>query len=334
MEAIRKMDEKEFEPALELLEKAQQLDPDNPVYSYEMAYAYYSMLNYKRAAELLEAVIDHKDANDQYYQLLGNAYDMLKKPERALEIYAAGLTRFPSSGKLYLESGTLEANRKNYDKAIQHWEKGVQVAPGFPSNYYWLAKVFCSSEDKIWGMIYGEIFMNLEKASPRVEEMSKLLYNTYVSAIEIKSETEASVKFSKTSIISSPGEGEETRLSFAMQYEMNMSINLPSILKKKKVDHEMLNELRTAFIRSWYERKFNNDYPNVLFDYQQKLLEKGHMEAYNYWLLMKGNQKAFDSWQKKNINKYNSFILWYRINPIQLSEREKFYRWQYIKGDQ
>lgn len=334
MEAIKKMDKQEFEPALELLEKAKQLDPDNPLYPYEMAYAYYSMLNYKKAAELLETVIIHKDATDQYYQLLGNAYDMLKKPEKALETYAAGMERFPSSGKLYLESGTLEAHRENYDKAIQYWEKGVQVAPKFPSNYYWLAKTFCSSDDKIWGVIYGEIFMNLERASVRTEEMSKLLYNTYVSAIKIKSKTEASVKFSKTFVMAPPKEGEEVKLSFAMQYEMNMIVNLPLIMKKKKVDHELINDLRTAFIKSWFERKFNNDYPNVLFDYQQKLMEKGQFEAYNYWLLMKGNQKAFDTWVKKNTDKYNEFIEWYKINPIQLSDREKFYRWQYMKGNQ
>jgi hypothetical protein len=128
-----------------------------------------------------------------------------------------------------------------------------------------------------------------------------------------------------------PKEGEEVKLPFAMQYEMNMILSLPLEMKTKKVDHELLSDLRTAFVQSWYERKLNNDYPNVLFDYQKKLSEKGHLEAYNYWLMMKGDKKSFEEWKKKNTGKYNAFIEWFKINPIHLSDKEKFYRWQYNK---
>lgn len=67
---------------------------------------------------------------------------------------------------------------EDYDRAVSYYEKGVYVEPAYSSNYYRLAQLFLSSKDKFWGLIYGEIFMNLERNSQRTEEMSKWLFNT------------------------------------------------------------------------------------------------------------------------------------------------------------
>ncbi len=41
-------------------------------------------------------------------------------------------------------------------------------------------------------------------------------------------------------------------------------------------------------------------YPNALFQYQDKILKAGHLEAYNHWILMKGDEDAFDQWNAGN----------------------------------
>lgn len=332
-EAIKLLDNGQYDEAIELLEQAQKMDEDDPVYTYEIAYAYYAQKQYKKAAGTLEGIIDHKKANDQYYQLLGNAYDNMKKPDEAMEIYAKGLKRFPGSGKLYLESGIVEYYRKKYNEAIELWEKGVQVDPKFPSNYYWLGKVFSYTDEKVWSAIYGEIFMNLERGSKRTEEMSKILYDTYKSAINIKSSTEGSANFSKNLVMSMPSDGGEIKLPFAMHYgiAMTMGISFNLIANKKEVNIDFLADLRKNFLSTWYEKTLPKDYPNVLFDYQQKISEKGHLEAYTYWLFMKGNEEEFNKWMedKDNSAKYEAFIAWYKENPLSLNDKNKFYRTQY-----
>ena len=59
----------------------------------------------------------------------------------------------PTSGKLYLELGGMYLHTKEYDKAISYYEKGIDVEPGYPSNYYRLAKIFLNSDEEVWGMI-------------------------------------------------------------------------------------------------------------------------------------------------------------------------------------
>src|SRR4030095_3920321 len=183
-EAIKLMDGGKVDESLTLLEEAFKLDPHDITIPYEAAYAHTLKKDYKKSIEILERLKSHKDATDIFYQLLGNAYDYDKQEEKALSTYQDGLKRFPKSGRLYLEQGIVYLNKEDYNKALSMYEKGIEVAPHFPSNYYWASKIFCNSDNEVWGLIYGEIFMNLERNSRRTAEISKLLYDTYKQGIK------------------------------------------------------------------------------------------------------------------------------------------------------
>ncbi|MFZ1799296.1 MAG: tetratricopeptide repeat protein, partial [Chitinophagaceae bacterium] len=165
-EAIKLEDEEgKYDEAIQLLKEAEALDPENINYPYEIAYAYSGKKEYKKASDILEKLLDRKDVNGRIYQALGNAYDFQGKGDKAISTYEKGLKKFPNSGELYLESGNMDLVKKDYNKALNYYEKGIEMDPKFPSNYYWASKIYCSSEDEVWGMIYGEIFMNLERNS-------------------------------------------------------------------------------------------------------------------------------------------------------------------------
>jgi tetratricopeptide (TPR) repeat protein len=166
-EAIRLMDNGQIAESIKLLEESIRLDPDNMDYPYEIGYANYIAKDYQKVIEILTPLTERKDANDRVYQLLGNSYDYLGQRDKSIETYEAGLKKLPGSGKLHLELGGMYFRIKEYDKAVNYFEKGIEVEPGFSSNYYGLAKVFLNSDEEVWGMIYGEIFMNLERNSSR-----------------------------------------------------------------------------------------------------------------------------------------------------------------------
>ena len=200
-QAVKLEDEGKFDEAIQLLNEAQKLDPDCMSYPNELAYSYYSKQEYKTAINYLESITNHPKVDDQVFQLLGNAYDNLEKTDKALEVYDMGLKKFPNSGKLYLEKGNIYWGKKEYDKALPFYEQGIKVDPTFPSNYYRAAKIYCSTTEEVWGMIYGEIFMNIERNSERTAKISKLLYDTYKSEIKFTAENSVSVSFSKNATI-------------------------------------------------------------------------------------------------------------------------------------
>ena len=321
--------ENKFDDAITLFSEAQKLDPENINYPYEMAYAYIGKKEYKKASDILEQLLNHKDVHARVYQALGNAYDYQGKPKKAIETYEKGIKKFPNSGEIYLELGNMKMVNKEYAKALVYYEKGIEVDPKFPSNYYWASKIFCSSDEEVWGMIYGEIFMNLERNSNRTAEISKMLFDTYKNEIKFTSDTSFGISFSKVSTINIADlkDPKKFKLPFGSGvYEMTM---IMAIAGEKVIDINSLDNIRTRFLESYFKGNSAKDYPNILFDYQQKVMNAGHMEAYNHWILMKGDENGFEKWHSENKQKWDDFVNWFSDNQLQLDLTHRFYRTQY-----
>ena len=320
-------EEGKYDEAIKLLEESQKLDPENISYAYEIAYSYTGKKDHQKAAEILEKLTLHKDADDLVFQALGNAYDYMGKPEKAIETYEMGLKKFPKSGKIYVELGNMQFNKKDFNNALKYYEKGIEVEPAYPTNYYKASKVYLASTEKVWGMLYGEIFMNLERNSKRTAEMGKLLFDTYKNQIQIKGDT-TKISFAKnyTMSVDAFKDPKNFKLPFPMAYEMNLTI---AAVGQKEITLISLNEIRTNFLKSFIKGGNDKKYPNILFDYQQKLTDQDFFEPYNYWILMMGDEVAFNKWQLANSSNWTNFLKWFGGNALLVDDAHKFYRLQY-----
>ena len=325
-QAIKLMDSGKVDESIVLLKEGRKLEPDRFDYPYEMAYAYYMKGEFTESIKLLEQIENHKSVSDVLFQLLGNSYDNIKNPKKAIEVYERGLKKFPNSGNLYLELGVMHLDDKDMNVALSYFEKGIEVAPAFPSNYFWASKIFCKSTEEVWGMIYGEIFMNLERNSKRTAEISKLLFDTYKSEIKFTGENSFSVSFSKNSTLNAsdltnPG---AFKLPFGVGvYEPTLMLSMLSV---KTIDINSLDIIRTNFIDNYFSKGFDKTYPNVLFSYQKQIKDAGHIEAYNHWILMKGDEAGFGKWLSSNKEKWDNFVKWFTDNRIRINNANKFRR--------
>lgn len=314
------MDNGKTDDAIKYFQKAQQLDPGNINYPYEIALAWYTRKQYDKSVAILEKLRTHKDVYSKVFQLLGNSYDELKKTDKAFDTYTAGLLLFPKAPELYLELGNISQRSKDYITAIKYYEKGIEADPRFPSNYYWAARLFCTSTEKVWGMIYGEIFMTIERNTVRTAEIGRLLYNTYQNQIRFFSDSSFTVNFSRSS---SPG----NKPSFAKDiYEKILD---SAVTTERSVSIASLARIRTKFIEYYYNNNIYQQYPNVLFDYEYKAYRSGNSEAFTYWLLSKGNEEEFTQWVKDNLLAWQKFLGWFLQYSIPLDDKYRFLRSQY-----
>lgn len=320
VEAIKLMDNGEIDRSIQLLEESCKLAPEDINYPYEIGYAYYLKENYSKSAEYFEKVIGMKGANDQSYQMLGNAYDMAGLQSKAIETYNKGLKEFPKSGKLYLELGNMQ--RKDLTKALEFYEKGIEVDPTFSSNYYWASKIFCNSTEELWGMLYGELFMNIERGSKRTEEISKLLFDTYFSEIQFPNDTMMTVSFCQTPVINA---NKKLKMPFGLVYEPSLMV----AISEREITLSSLNRIRANFISFYYERNFNKSHPNILFEWHKSLIDNGNFECYNYWILMQGDLDEFGDWYEKNNDKFQEFLNWFSDNPMTIDKKHTFHRNDY-----
>ncbi|MCL3782139.1 hypothetical protein EMN47_17260 [Prolixibacteraceae bacterium JC049] len=326
--AIKLMDNGKIDESIKILKEAKKLDPTNYVYPYEIAYAHYLNKENKKAIKILNKVLKLEEKTDQCYALLGSLWDIEGKPEKAIEIYNIGLEKFPNSGRLYYEKGIVEEVLKKYNDALDSWEKGIMVKPTHASNYHTASIYFSKyTSERIWGVIYGEIFMNLDRGSKKTEQASQLLYKTYKNSIKIKSSTEVSISFSKEIKIS-PQKFKD-KIPFSMPYEMTMALASTSITQENEISIATLVKIRTKFITEWFRTGQNTTYPNILFDWQKELIKLGYFEPYNYWLFMKGNEKEFEKWYNENQKEFDEFIDWFSNNPMKINSENKFFRTQY-----
>ncbi len=326
MEAIKLMDKGDFDQSIELLKKSENLDPENINYPYEMALAYTHQKKYKEAIQTLEKLTEHSQITDQIYQLLGNVYSMSGDPEIALKIYEEGLSKFPNAGNLFLEKGNIFLQAKEYNTAVENYEKGIAIAPNYSSNYYRLALLFLNSTNKVPGLIYGEIFMNLERTTPRTQEISKLLLHTYKESISITPDS-TNLDFCEIVIKVEDLEVDEFKLPFCAIYGKHMVFSTIGI---KKIGLKELTLIRSKFIELFFEED-SKKYPNILFDYHKKMIDEKVFLAYNYYLFQMGETEEFENWLKENRADYDSFVDWYtnEKNYLNLSSENLYLSTQY-----
>ncbi len=280
--------------AILLLNKALQKDPGNIGVQKDIALTYYYKREFAAAREAVKPLVERDDADVHTYQIAGNIYKAIAEQKDAEKMYKKALKLYPESGTLYAEYGELLALMSESDKAIVQWETGIQKDPGYAGNYYYAARYYDFKGDKIWPLIYGEIFVNIESYTARTAEVKSLLLEGYKKFFT----TDPKAKQAKVN--------NEFALAFSNTLKQNSSVISMGI------NTNTLTMLRTRFILDWF-KQYAARYPFRLFEHQRQLLQEGVFDAYNQWIFeAAGNLAQYESWTKLNAEQYAGFTKFQR----------------------
>lgn len=280
----------DFDNAVIVLTRALQKDQDNLDLQKDLVLSLYLKRDYAKALEGVKSLVNRDDADEVCFQLAGNVYKALENPKECEKVYKKGLKKFPKSGPLHSEYGELLWAAKDFS-AINLWEKGIQADPAYSGNYYNAALYYFHTKDKVWSLIYGEIFVNMESLSQRGIAMKEQLLRGYKEKLFADAD---------------PMKGEEkNKNEFAKAFLQTMSKH--SSIANKGINTETLTMIRTRFILDWFDN-YAGKFPLRLFEYQQQLIKSGMFEAYNQWLFgAVENLAAFDAWSKTHAQQFETF---------------------------
>lgn len=257
----------------------------------DLVMAYYYKRDYAKALEKIQPMLDQDDVDVMTYQLAGNIYKALEEVKEGEKMYKKALKKFPKSGALYSEYGELLWAR-NDASAIQQWERGIKADPNFAGNYYNAAVFYFYTKDKIWSLLYGEIFVNMEHLTERATEMKKMLLKAYKEKLFMD--------------LSAKGDKKDKNENQFAKAVMETFLRQSSVVNRG-VNAETINMLRTRFILDWVMNG-GKKYPHRLFEHHQLLIREGLFEAYNQWLFNAvENLPAFDQWTKANSAAWDKF---------------------------
>lgn len=319
-EAVELMDDGQYDASRELLLQAQKLDPVNPVYPYELGYAYYLEGNYKGTIKVLKKVSKSENTIPRIFTMLGNSYDNIGKQKQAIKAYEAGMKRYPNSGLYYVELGILELRRNDINRAAGYWESGIRADPNYASNYFHLANLFAQTEEHIWTVLYGEMFLNLEPGTARTEIISKVIYGGYRNAIELNGDT-ARVDFVQNMTMNVE-DLLSLKLPAPMVFGTTMMMATVRAEGEDDVNCTTLHALRSAFLENWYAEGHQETYPNPVIERMKTIATAGHQEAYDHWLVREGDPVGWEFWVDANKEAFNAFAEWFQENPASVEKGE------------
>ena len=280
----------DFENAILVLNKALVLKPDDLGMLKDQAFIQYLQRDFANAIATGKKITVRPDADVQSFQILGLAYKAIANSKESDKMYKTALKKFPNSGVLYSEYGDLLAQNNTPDLAIKQWEKGIETDPNHSSNYYFASKYYAQKGNIIWGLLYGEIFVNIESLSAHTTEIKTLLFSGYQKL------------FSNPAILNNAKQN-------GSAFEKAVAANFAKLtsLTYDGVTPEILTAFRTRFILSWFsgnERQFSFR----LFEHQRLLLQEGYFDAYNQWLVgASADTQQFQAWTQNHADDVKAF---------------------------
>ena len=272
------MKQGDYANAVLVLNKSLQIAPDNMSIAKDLAMSYYFQKDNIKALETIKPVLDSKDADDQSFQIAGNIFKQLDQRTELEKLYKKGIKKFPESGPLYNELGEAVFTNSKLD-AIKYWEKGIQADPGYSKNYNNAARYYFFTTDKVWTIIYGEMFVNMEPTGNSTPEMKQILLDAYKKLF-----TENDLE-----------KNNKDKNNFVKNYLETM--NKQAAVANGGINTEVLSMIRARFVIDWFAT--NTKPAFKLFSLHQQLLKEGMFEAYNQWLFgATENLSAYENWVK------------------------------------
>jgi tetratricopeptide (TPR) repeat protein len=276
----------DYTNAILILNRALAISPDNLEVAKDLGLNYYYSKDYNKCIEVLKRLFDRYDVDDQVFQIAGDAYWALEDAKGAEETYRRGIRKLPNSGPLYNEVGKILWSKGDFT-AIKEWEKGIENDPGYAGNYYNASKYYYLSLDKVWSLLYGEIFLNIDPKSVYAPEVKNILFEGYKKLF-----TEANLE-----------KNNKDKSPFAIAYLKTM--NKQSMLVATGINIQTLITIRTRFILEWDAATYAKQFPYKLFQLHKQYIEAGLFNAYNQWVFAtEQNMPAYQKWIADNPKEY------------------------------
>ncbi len=327
--AIELVDGGKVDSSLYILEALVKKYPKNYIVNYEYAFSLVRKGDYKGANKTVRKLENHPEANDALHAMIGNTYDFMGQPDKALKAYQNGLKKFPNSGLLYVEQGNVYFNQQKYEEALNYYEHCIEMAPMYPTGYLRASMIYLSSSEPIWGMIYAEMFSLLK---PNARECRALCDGSVAALrknIKMLGDTalQVSLTYKNSIYIQKKPKADDllnalsTALTaFEVKYEHHVFEAVKLIGYKDTIDFDLFCKIRQNVADSIVK----TDYSLGLFKFQKSIIDAGFWQAYNMLIYGKSFPTEYAAFMadEEKVNQLKAFMTWYNTAANFPNEQE------------
>ena len=293
-----------YKEAITIYRQAIVLAPANVVLYKHLAMALYHTGSYSDEEQVLQPLVEKPQADEECFWLLANCQLAEKKLKAVKSTLKKGLERFPASGMLYHTSGNYLKAENKPEAALDAWVEGIHKDPAYPYNYYNAARSYFTTQQVTWGLLYGEIYLNITHDTVGQDAFKKMLFAGYKTLFD-NIAAGAKADFGQTS--------PTLQVNSFMDAVQQIYLSLTPVVSDG-ITTENLTMVRTRFLMDW-NAKYAAKYSYALFAYQDYLIRNGLFDIYNEWLFGKA----------ESVTEYNA---WIQFHPVEMDiflEKRKAY---------
>jgi hypothetical protein len=195
-------------------------------------------------------------------------------------------------------------------KQFKEMEENALKEYSRPEPYELLATSFGNTTEKVWALIYGEVFCNLSSDNGHINQIGSLMFEWYDKALSVKG-TSVSANLTENA------EASQKQPPFEPQFEMAFLMGaVPLGSNVKPLSIHKLSDIRKNQLALWAQKKIA---PNDLIRWQQAVIAAGHFEAYNYWLFQSASPAEFSQWLGQHQAQFQAWLDWQSQNRFMVS---------------
>ena len=258
----------------------------------EAAFELYNAGEYAEVVPLLAEEYDREDSDWRIYHIYAIGIKSLGNLDSAVAILEEGIARFPAEGVLYAERGHMLRDLNRPIDAIASFEAGITAAPTAWLNYFYAANLYYSSNDFVWAIIYYELALMMSDNNQARMMAAENLKRAYADALP---ERIPGGGWHIQAMTDEHGEANGVML-FGVQYLKTLTEAADAVGYEPSdaPTAEDLAAVRTKFTELWFAQ---DSYPEVpLFDLYRQIAEAGHLETYNFMILLADQPDAWQAW--------------------------------------
>jgi hypothetical protein len=176
-----------------------------------------------------------------------------------------------------------------------------------PESYELLATSFGDTTEKVWAVIYGEVYCNLSSDSERTSRIGSLVYHWYEGSLSRQGN-------GLSANLTENAQSSQKQVPFESLFEQAYLMGAVGVKGNfPPLSIQTLIAIRKNQLSLWNQKKLPE---TELVRRQEAILSAGHFEAYNYWLFKGARAEEFSEWVKSHQDQFQAWLDWQTKNKF------------------
>ena len=167
-EGVRLHDEGKFEDAIQRYKKALEIEPENSLAMYELAWTYAATKQLDLCLEVARKGLKNPGKTEaELFTIAGSCLSSAGKTGEAIRTFEQGLAKYPENGRLNFNIAVTLLHDNKPKQAVARFEKAIEANPAYSSPYLAIGRISADEGSAVPALFYHMRFVSLEPDSER-----------------------------------------------------------------------------------------------------------------------------------------------------------------------